>query len=208
MTEQNPFEKPVEHNPYTATPVARGPEPMPTGVMVFSIIALILGVLGLFGSCFGAAAMFASDSLMSFLPNEEAKNATKQAMAIQFVPGIVQSILGFVLSAALLVAGIGCLTRKEWGRNLMRLSMFGCILNSLLGICVNIWLMVAHADTMAGVNVAQGMGKEQALQFFYAGQIFGLLVVGVFLLAYIFGAVYFGRQSVVEFFERQAQAAR
>lgn len=208
MTEHNPFEKPIENKPVgSQPPVARGPEPMPTGVMVVSIIAVLLGVMGLMGSCFGTVSMFASESFMSFLP-PEAQEATKEAMAVQFLPGIIQSVLGMVLSAILLAAAIGCLTRKPWGQNWMKISMYGCILSSLLGIAIVVWTAMFHADTMAAINEAQGMSKEQSLQFFYAGQIFTGVMALAFLVFYIFGAIYFGKQHVTDFFERQARAAR
>ncbi len=210
MTDHNPFEKPIENTPVSTganVGVPSAPESLPTGVMVVSIIALLLGVFGLLGTCIGGASLLASESLMGFLP-EEAQEATKNAMEIQFVPGMVQLVTGLLLSVMLVVAAIGCLTRKPSGAGLMRISMIGCVLNSLLGIGLVIWMTLFHADTLAAVNSAQGMSEEQGMQMFYATQIFTIVFVAALMCFYAFGAYYFGKQNVTDFFDRQSQLGR
>jgi len=206
MSDHNPFEKPVDNtpSPYN-TPGAR--ESIPTGVMVISIIALLLGLMGLFGSCFGAAVLLSSDFFVGLMPDQESKDAMREMMAEQFVIGIIQSVVSLIVSALLVAGAIGCLTRKPWGASLIRLGMFASILTALLGIGMTIWTVLFNAEQMAGANAGQ-MGKEQALQFFYVQQGIAIVMMLVFLGFYIFGAIYFGRQSVRDFFDRQADIAR
>lgn len=202
----NPFEKPVEPNPYsTSGPPVR--ESIPTGVMVVSIIGLILGILGLFGSCSGAAMMFASDFFANLVPDEESKEAMRKMLATQFVPVLIQSVIGLAASLLLVLASIGCLTRKPWGGNWMRMAMFVSILSTVVSLAMTLWLTLFHADTLSAPNAAQ-FGEQQAKQVFYASQAFSILIVVAMLGFYIFGAIYFGKQPVKDFFDRQGERLR
>ena len=195
MSDENPFA--------VAPPLREGdPEPIPTGVFVVSLVAAILGSLGLLGSCFAVVSLLASEQFMAFMP-PEAQEAAKEAIAFQFIPGVIQTVLGLLLSTSLIVAAIGCFTRKRWGQSLMRLTMVGCVFSSLLAIGFQVWMIMFHAKTMAKLNEAQGMSADQALQMFYVGQIFAFLCFAVLMGFYLFSVVYLGKQHVTDFFQRQ-----
>lgn len=205
MTDHNPFEQPINDAPVADAPSLAPPERMPTGVMVFSIIAAVLGILGLFGSCFGAISFFANDLFASMLP-PEAKAAMKEFVESTMVLTMIQVSMGILSSAFLLVAAIGCLTTKPWGGNWMRIAMALAALAGVIGICIATWMMISQADLMTKINQANGMSPDQARQVHYATQIFGILFSGAFTIFYTVGAVYFGKPSVTGFFERQRGA--
>jgi hypothetical protein len=89
----------------------------------------------------------------------------------------------------------------------MRLAMMACILSGLISLGVNIWTTVFHADIMSAPNAAQ-MGEGPAKQVFYFSQVIGMLIIAVSLGFYIFGAIYFGKEKVKGFFERQSDRLR
>ena len=148
---ENPFEKPIENTPapYASPGQINHPESIPTGALVISIIALLLGLVGILGSCGGVVTVLASDMLAEMVPNEEGKAAMKELMGITFLPTVIQTIIGFAVSTLVIVASIGCLTRKTWGRGLMKIGMLGSILYSLASMGVTLWLTLTHAKTMA-----------------------------------------------------------
>ena len=89
----------------------------------------------------------------------------------------------------------------------MRMAMLTCIFSSLVSLGVTLWLTLFHADTMAAPNAAQ-LGEAQAKQIFYLGQAFGVGLIAVMMGFYIFGAIYFGKQKVKDFFDRQGDRMR
>jgi len=199
MSDQNPFA--VEPEPEVVV------EPIPTWVLVVSIIAAILGGFGLIGSCFGGLSLFASEQMMTFMP-PETQEAAKEVLAIQFIPTLIQTALGMLLSVALVVAAIGCFTRKPWSQGWMRLTLMGCLFSALLGMAIQIWMIAFHGDKLVKMSQSPAMAEDQAAVVFYVGQGFGFVFSAVVLGFYIFGLIYFGKPSVTEFFERQSRLSR
>jgi hypothetical protein len=198
----NPFEKPVDTAPVGNIP--SGPQPFPTGLMVVSILCLVCGLFGLLGTCLNGLGLFGSAALLDFVPEEampaEARENALKAVEIQFVPGVIQLILGVILSPIMFVGAIGCLTRKAWGRKLLSMSLVGFILWGIFGIGVLVWLTFSHADLLSAANVPT-MGEDGAKTAFYVGQVLAILLSLAFMVFYIFSWFYLKKQTVVEFYE-------
>lgn len=204
MTEPNPFEK--QADPVTQA-YASGPSnqyakpPIPTGLMVISIIGLLLGLFGILGTCAGGIGLFASSALTDLMPDEEAKKAMTDLMDLQFIPSIIQLLLGLVVSPILIAGCIGCLVRKPWGQGLMKLALMGSILSAVVGLGIAVWMTMFHIDLIAAPNAGQ-LGKEQATSFAYLGQIIGILMQVAFLGFYFWALMYMGSKKVNDFFDQ------
>ena len=91
MSDANPFEEqPVveatiteSYNPEQGPP---GPEPIPTSLMIISIVGLLFGLFGLLGICLSGGSLAMSEMIVDFLPNEDAKAATRELLDLQFIP--------------------------------------------------------------------------------------------------------------------------
>ena len=197
---ENPFEQPTVPQSNEAYPT--GPVGFPTAVMVICILCLILGLFGLFSACAGGGTLAAAESLAQIMPAEAREDFQKQ-MDLQFIPLIFQTVIGAIFAPLMVVASIGCLIRKPWGRSLLVIAAIGFIVWNLVGIGVAAWMTIFHIDTLAGPNAAS-LGKDTAVQMAYAGQIFAIVLSAVFMCFYIFAATHMNRKSVKDFFAAQA----
>lgn len=191
----NPFESPVAKNDIGP----QSPQPFPTTVLVICILCLILGLLGFFGVCSAGGLLLGAEAMANLMP-PEAKDDFLKSINLQFVPMLVQVALGVIFSPLMVVACIGCFTRKPWGRKLLVIANAGFVLWNLLSVGTAIWLTIFHIDALAAPN-APTMGKEGAVQMAYFGQIFAIAFAFAFLAFYAFAAIYMRKQSVVEFFD-------
>lgn len=202
MSDANPFEEqPVEatvtesYNPAQGPP---GPVPIPTSLMIIGIVGLLFGLFGLLGICLSGGSLAMSEMIVNFLPNEDAKAATRELLDLQFIPTIVQLGLSLIVSPLLLVACIGCLTRQTWSQGLTKLAMLGCILSSLIGLGFNAWLILFHWDKVNAPNAGQPGGEMATIitQVF----VFGFAVVA--LGFYTWALIAMGGKTITAFYDK------
>ncbi len=84
---------------------------------VIGIIAVVFGALGVFDECLDQVSnMFFASLGDSTQGMSEEDKAEFEAMRQYAVPTVIMTVVGTVLSAWLLVAGIGVLRRRPWSR--------------------------------------------------------------------------------------------
>ncbi len=197
---ENPFEQPTVPQSNESYPT--GPVGFPTAVMVICILCLILGLFGLFSVCGSGFTLAAAESLGQLIP-AEAREDFQKTLDLQFIPLVLQTVIGAIFAPLMVVASIGCLIRKPWGRSLLVIAAIGFIVWNLVAIGFAVWMTVFHIDALASPNAAT-LGKDAAVQMAYAGQIFAIVLSAVFMCFYIFAATYMNRKSVKDFFASQA----
>ena len=105
----------------------------PTSVIVFGILNIIFGILGVLGTAFSAVTLFALPGGNPFLANQDAFMATWLRVSI---------VLGFLASIVLLISGIGLLRLRPWGHKLaIGYAIYG-VASTILGIIIQVWFVV------------------------------------------------------------------
>jgi hypothetical protein len=152
-------------NPFAAyqPPPSAGPAAAPQStvagrVKLVSVIAIVLGSLGLATTLMGAVGQFVGTRMQSAftsfqqpgLPPEmrdaqQAMQAEMQGIQIRFRPASIAVLIGhFAVSAALLWGGIQCLRRKLRGRPLLLVT---CLATSVFEVIRGIVQVIIQAQT-------------------------------------------------------------
>jgi len=112
----------------------------PVGVMVFAILNVIFGVLGVFGGLCSGISMLANTAIQSQAAQmQKGPSPVLDPVKLQKdmearVPGYVaiqwvQVVLGMVLSCVLITCGIGLFTMGNWAR---KLTIAYCVISMLV----------------------------------------------------------------------------
>lgn len=118
----------------------------PTGAVVFGVLFIIFGSLGLLGICCGGGSI----GLLAALPrdNPALKNnpsILQQQFMVEnyplYLPGMIATMaLGLVICIGELIAGIGLLKMKRWARKLAlivaALILFQCVVSAAFQIFI------------------------------------------------------------------------
>ena len=183
----NPCQTPGEIHPggYGPAKPAR-----PASVTVFGILNLVFGVLGLCGTAGSVAVLF-------FMPqNPNVRNPVMDLMANSPVYRLFNQVvigLGFVAAIVLIVAGIGLLQTKPWGRTLSIGYSVYAILSGIVGLVMSFAFLVKPLMDQAN---AAGGGPEQAAAI---GGMFGGLFGGCIGMVYpIVLLIFMCRRNVAE----------
>ena len=128
---QNPFEPTTTQHFGQPGPVAPQSSSTPTVLMVFGILNIIFGALGLCGSIFGVIGMLAPQ------PPGDA-NPVMKAMEnpVYETINMVNVGLGFIFAVVLLVAGILLLKRNPMGRTLSMVYAVYSMISVVVGLAV------------------------------------------------------------------------
>lgn len=182
----------MSNNPYSSPATSPGGIPpgaapgasLPGLVIVLAIVGLIIGGLNFFGSCCGLAGVagfsaMANSTMMKDALQEAAADdpqaakaaadfeKAKDQIAGNFVPLLIQLVLGLALGAGLLFGAIGTLMKKEWGRNFLVLSCMAGVAIAVVGFLIsymtgnfggNLADLPAESRTVAMVSMAIGIG--------------------------------------------------
>lgn len=162
------------------------PSPRPTSVSVLSIIAIVLGALGLL--CGGLGLLGQIMILMTGGKNPFAPTAPVMTNSALAVYGAVSALVSLILSAALLAGGIGGLKLSPRARRLMILWSIVVIVWATLNLIVQlVWINPATAEitrqTQAKLNpqaaqtMSQFMGPLQIVAAFIGWLLWCILPV-------------------------------
>jgi hypothetical protein len=223
-------DSPNTWDPYVApqvpTAVASG-APLPTGLKAVCIIAIILGVGGLFASCLAAVNLAVGPSLQSAFQVPGAENDEQGIVRAQqdmqrqilaasqpFRPGLIVSVLLHVAAAlALLFGGILTLKVSATGR-LTLLS--GClvaigyeVLQAVLNVLIQFRTIPLVQDFMeramppgGPTNLPPAIGKAMVVGMF-VGLAFALALTLVKIAFYVFSIVYLKKSPIAARFGAQ-----
>lgn len=151
--QSNPYEAPGEMRAgdfVPATPVR------PASVTVFGILNIVFGAMGICGAAFSAA------TWLVIPRNADLRNPVLELMAQSPAYRLFNQVgtaLGFVAAIVLIVAGIGLLQTKPFGRTLSIGYSLYAILSALVGVIFSFVFLVKPLLEKAQ---AAGGGPEQA----------------------------------------------
>lgn len=180
----------MDPNPYRspAAPAAASPPSRPASLIVFGILNILFGVLGLCGTAASSAMFFMTLPRDPAMPNPMLDLLDSNPTFRLFMQ--VTIVLGGVASLVLLVAGIGLLLTKAWGRTLSVGYAWYAIVSAIVGTIVQ-WIYVVQ-PMLAAVKGAEGPAAMGAM-----GGVVGGLLGGLFALAYPIVLLVFMNRAVV-----------
>jgi hypothetical protein len=162
--------------------------PLPGSVVGAAVILLVLGVLtGLM-----AAVFLLSGSIYDQLPNSAFGNLTgdqlNRARDLSRGFGVGLGIVAGVIAVGHLASGAGIFRRATWAR------IIGLVMAGLGVLFTGLLTLVLVAAVAGGLPVTTfsndtGLTPAQMEQALRVGSIFGLVIFGVGLLAYLFALV-------------------
>lgn len=158
-------------------PPPLAPRGRPAAIVVFGILNLVFGTLGVCGTAASSAMLFIDIPRNPAIPNPALDLIQSNATYRLFVQ--VMMTLGTIFAVVLVVAGIGLLLSKAWGRTLSIVYGWYAILGIIIGMIAH-WVFLMQpllvdmwqADGNSGPNTAAFVG------------IFGGLVGGCLGLIY------------------------
>lgn len=182
---QNPFQSPN----YQSVNVAIVPGSQPGGLAPISVISLILGAFGLFGSCIGLFGIVAA-FMISRNPD-----FPQQVSNFDLVTGVIFSILNFIIAVALLVGSFGVLAKNGGLARTFRQTLLAAAIFAVVRMGFGI-VSTAIQFNQEGDEGPFGDDPEQRWIFFAA--ILGFSVIWGIVLAgfYIYSYLYLGRPEV------------
>lgn len=179
----NPFQSAAA---YGAKPSGPPSTVKPTGVTVFSILCLILGILGLAGVCFqgvGLAFVEAAKGVIEQAPTSPQMTEEQKAIQLKALELATESIgiqigimvLSFFVAVFLIVGSFAALTGKT--ANLLKMATLVAAIFVLLRLAINVVLI--QLPTIAKLKEMPGFDSTQQMS-----QNIGLIVAVVIALAF------------------------
>lgn len=167
----------MDPNPYRSptAPAAASPAARPASLIVFGILDILFGVLGLCGTAGSSAMFFLQLPRDPAMPNPMLDLLDSNPTFRLFMQ--VTIVLGGLASLVLLAAGIGLLLTKAWGRTLSVGYAWYAIVAAIIGMIVQ-WIYVVQ-PMLAAMKGAEGPAAMGAL-----GGVVGGLLGGIFSLVY------------------------
>lgn len=158
----NPYRSPASPPAGPAAPTAAT---RPTAVIVFGILNLVFGLLGICGTAASSAMFFVELPRDPLVPNPALEliesNPTYRTLMLVMIG------IGLLASLALLVAGIGLLRSKPWGRTLSIGYAWYGIFGAIFGMIVN-WVYLVQ-PMLAKWNPAFGPAEATAVSTAVSG---------------------------------------
>lgn len=166
----NPFASP---QPVSGDNSLPSKQKAPGALMAILIICLVLGILGLLGSCFGGVALAFQtqiNQLQANNPDPIAKKMQAEMQEVQqqqFIPNLIMIGLNFIVAPLLITGAIGGLNRKPWAYKFLTvgllLAVFYVVVRAVLTITIQLATMGTVTKAMqegiqqqGGANAAQG----------------------------------------------------
>ncbi len=215
----NPFKsEPAEPVPY-AKPAASGqkvPPSAPGALTPILVFCLILGILGLIGTCLGGAGiamMSAFERVFEGVPMpEDQKVFNKLNMNAQMgviLPSVILMLINLGVATMLIIGSIGCFKRRQSSRVFLRMALLVAIFYSLLKITATVFVsMTANSALHTSIENLKNDPMYEKLKdqyttaqvFTIGGIVFGV-VIGIAILGfYIWARSYLNKNQVIEHF--------
>ena len=173
----NPYRSPVSPAAGPAAPAAA----RPTSLIVFGILNIVFGLLGVCGTAGSSAMFFVKLPRDPLVPNPALEliesNPTYRTLMMVLIG------LGLLAAVALLVAGVGLLRSRAWGRTLSIGYAWYGIVGAIVGMIVN-WIYLVQ-PMLAKWNPAFGPAEAATVSTAVSGILggcFGMLYPIVLLV--------------------------
>lgn len=152
----NPYRSPASSPPAPVQP----PTGRPASLIVFGILDLVFGVLGICGTAASSAMVFVKLPRDPSMPNPVLDLIESDATYRLVLQATL--LLGTVASLVLIVAGIGLLLSRSWGRTLSIAYGWYAIVGAIFGVFINWFFLVqpllAKAKEAGGAAEAGAIG--------------------------------------------------
>lgn len=154
LMSDNPYQAPAHFGEQS---FSAGPQ-KPTAAMVFGVLNILFGVIGLCGLAISAVVMFIPLNPQMTKDNPALQLMEENAVYRSFTQLAV--VLGFVASAVLIMGGIGLMQMRPYGRTLSIGYGFYSLVMNVLGIIVNVAIvfpaLLEKANAAGGGPAAAG----------------------------------------------------
>ncbi|MFK7768933.1 MAG: hypothetical protein AB8B55_17055 [Mariniblastus sp.] len=215
----NPFVAPASGGKPGGQPAGVAAMPVPGAVMPICIICLLLGLVGFLGACAqGVLIPFQAslETMVDQMPGGTMEQRVFQRMNMDaqklvLIPYIVLLVVNLFVGAALFIASILGLQRKEGGRKLLSFALVAAIFYGLLKIGVTIYGYLTTTSAMAS-SVDHYVGEapvDKLQQLFQLTKMFAAIGVGVgcvmavaLIAFYVWARIYMNKPHVVEYFQQ------
>lgn len=187
----SPYQPPSAASTQPETPPRNASSPRPTGVTVFGILSIVLGIFALLGGL--ASILFLVLALFVDLGPNPTFDIMRESLAYQVFYGVLMAG-NLAFSVVLIVAGVGMLRRQPWSRRLSVIYAIYSIVAVVIGTAGQFYFVLGPALDQAGA--------AQATPATLIGAISGL-IGGCFGLIYpIALLIYCRRPATIATFER------
>jgi hypothetical protein len=204
----------------------------PGWLTAICVIAIVIGILGLFNGLFGLAGVLFGQQLQSAITpaappgmsqgmqkvQQDFQNEMQAVQGRFFAALLTSALFRIVVAAALLLGGVLCLSLKPQGRQLLTLA-FGLaigfeICHVILQSLINMEMMTALNAFIEGFLQEMPQGQRGPPQEFVtglmrtsivAGFVFQYVIALVKLVLYSFGLIYLQRAPIKALFTSPAE---
>ncbi len=209
----------MSDNPFAAPTPNTGAKPVikkaPGGLTAVLIISLVLGILGLLGSCAGAGGLAFQSKIQEMQAEMDPGQAAMQEELAkvqnkQLIPNLIMLGLNFIVAPLLIFGAIGGLNRKQWGHKILGI---GLLLAAFLAVLKTVLTAIMQLQMIEPMQkgMAQGMpgnadpaAAEMAASFagiaIYVAIGFSVFWAIALLVFYLWGWTYLRKEPVRQYF--------
>lgn len=197
---ENPYVTKVPSSPTGAAMPPNSNSSVPTGTQVFTVISLVLGIMGLLGVFAGLAGLLFNNlmtgQIIENLPADDPSRILQEKMlAAQegfLIPQIILQLMNLFVAGGLTLGAIMTLNRKPTGPGLLMKAFLAAIVFVLIRLALTTFMQIRMKPALSEA-FAQSTGPEAEMiknvteASFIVGIVIGA-VVAIAMAAYYFMA--------------------
>ncbi len=211
----NPPNEPAPSGDSPYQPPGPSKRAKPSWLTFIFVVTLILGLMGILGSCFVIGGPFLSKAMNNLMgdqgQSDEQIAARDEIQAMgeeQYVPNLVFGLLNLALASILIVGSIGGLNRKPWTPKILKMGYTAAIVFLILRTIYGLYIQITTMDQMFKLSMKQaGPAGESMSGFirgmFWFGIVFGMFITFAFLIFYALSLLKMKSPDVGAYFESQ-----
>ena len=176
----NPFASP-DPNTQGSKPIAV--KKAPGGLTAILIICLVLGILGLLGSCFAGAMLAIQPQLNQMQqaggPQQAVQKNMEEIQKQQLIPNIIINGLNFVVAPLLILGSIGGLNRKSWAAKVLNIGLILAVFFTVFKTVMTVIMQLAAMEPMQEMMQQQMENNAQNVAEFASGIMQVSIYIGI-----------------------------